>query len=277
MAGLWLAGCGGDASGPPVDAPVGVPVWNGQPMQPVGAQDAEPEAQVLMVRLRLIPVEVPFGTVSQSERLWSYLDEEVVGPESAAVLARNGLRVGRGRVDSWLPVSRLLREMTGQAVGGSYSLAQPGRGVPITLKQRQDGQEIFTFNRRGELEGRSYPPGDNVLMVACHLNPDDLSSVLLHAVPLVRSRREVPRYVRTPGGPMFQSEPQLFSLEALEFKVPVPNGRFLVIGPGARVEREGAPGRQFLMQTRDGLRYETLVVIVPEIYAAPARAGATSR
>lgn len=222
----------------------------------------------LIVRLQLVPVEVPIGTISKSERLWSYLDEEIVGPEAASALNRNGLRVGRGRMENWEPFSKLLRDMTGKTVERASSAAFPSRPTPILLKEHQPIQTIFTFNSRGELKGFDYPPGDDILMLTCHLNDDDPSGVLVQAVPLVRSTAHQNVYVKTESGNYtIEQQPVLFPLEALEFKAPVPQGYYLVIGPGTLVSRPTSPGAQFLVKDKQGLRYETLLVIVPEVLA----------
>lgn len=280
-AALAVGGCAAPAVEPiPLDEPAaGTPLYNGRPMMPVDAGHALPPDQfALMVRLRLIPVEVPLGTVSRSERLWSYLDEEIAGVQTGLALNRNGLRVGRGRLDEWAPFGRLLREMTGKAVERTNVLAGPGKPVPITLRKGLDVQRIFVFNERGELSGQDFPPGDNLLMMACHLSGEDPSNVLVQVSPVVRTSRSHPQYVETDAGYRFESRPATLPLEGLEFLAEVPRGYFLVIGPGPMISRESSPGHQFLVKTKEGLRFETLLVAIPEVFAlrqspAPADDG----
>lgn len=258
---------------PPVVEPTVVrPVVEERVLEPVTDDTPRPPGDyVLIVRVKLMHVEVPAGTISASERLWSYLDEEIADPDMAATLNRNGFRVGRGRIADWDQLGRLLREMTGQTPQAVEAHTIPGQAVPVVLQERQDIQTIFTYNLRGELAGRDYPAGDNLLMVACRLNPDDPSTVLVHGVPLVRTTKRYPTY-RTRGGMVsFAREPQLVPLEGLEFRVNVPLGHYLAIGPGALSRRQTSAGHHFLVGARTGLPYEKMLVIVPEVFADPVR------
>lgn len=209
MLALPFAGC--KPASPPPAGPAAINP-GGPPTLMELVQDSNPrpaDRYRLIVRLRLIPVEVPIGTISNSERLWSYLDEEVPGVAAAMALNRNGFRVGRGNTSTWEPLAKLLRQMTGRAVNESTVLVPPGVATPIVLQPNQPEQKIFTFDSRGELIGRDYPPGHNVLMMACRVNEDEPTMVLIHAVPLVRctARRDTicqrRRAVRHPaqGGP----------------------------------------------------------------------------
>ena len=53
----------------------------------------------------------------------------------------------------------------------------------------------------------------------------------------------------------------------------MPAGGFLLIGPGRESQRLTSPGRQFLVGQRDGMEYETVLVIAPELFAAPRKAA----
>jgi len=140
--------------------------------------------------------------------------------------------------------------------------------MPVQLNTEMPTQTIFTFNDRGELRGRDYPPGDNVLMVTCRLNHDKPADVLIQAAPAVQVRPATRRVVRTPSGVAFSSEPITTPIESLEFIARVPEGHYLVIGPGAAARRSTSPAHQFLTSEKQGLRYESLLVLVPRVYVA---------
>ena len=259
----------GQESAPPISAEA-PPVVNGMNMERViGRSRGEADRLALTIRLSLFRVEVPFGKVSLSERLWRYLDEEVTDVATLSALQRNGFRVGRAKVDQWPPVARLLREMAGRALRRTDSLAWPGRPHPVVLKEHEGVRRIFTFSRAGTLHGMDCPSGDYVLMLSCHLNAEDPSEVLLQAVPLVRSSRAALRWERTDTGYERRHRPIATPIEALEFTVNVPRGHYIVVGPGVGVSRDTSPAGRFLITERRGLRYETLLVIVPEVFAAP--------
>ena len=255
------------AAAPPPD----VPYVNGNPMQPVSQVPRDPgRPYVMTVRLTIHRVELPLGTASRSERLWRYFDEEVVDPAVIAVLQRNGFRLGRARTDDWPAVSRVLEELAGAAPGISQALALPGRQQPLVLKEHLGFQRLFVLDRRGLLTGQDYPPGDNVLMMTCHINDQDPTEVIFQAVPVVVSRKKIQRWEHTEQGYRRQEQRVEVPIELLEFSVRAPKGTYLVIGPGADVLRDTSAGRSFLVSERGGLRYETLLVVVPEVFAAPA-------
>jgi len=265
----------GGAVGKPMELP-SAPLASGEPMRRVAdAQAAAPDRYTLVVQLNVFRVEVPFGLVSHSERLWRYLDEELHEVPVLARLHRNGFRVGRARTAEWDRVSELLRDMAGRSLIRTRRLAWPARPAPLTLREHQGHQRIFTFTDQGLLEGRDYEPGDNVLMLTCHLNANDPSEVLLQVAPVVRSRTRVRRWSRTEEGEYeLGNKPVQTPVGDLQFTVKVPKGHYIVIGPGQAAARTTSPGHRFLTAEVRAARLETLLVIVPEVFAAPAGAPA---
>lgn len=266
----WVGCIGGDT--PPLEltspfTDTGGPRVNGNPARLVANHTPEPGATYLyLIRLQIFPVTVPAGSVSGSERMWRYLDEEVGDVQTLATLNRNGFRIGRGKQDDWPAVAALLREMTGQTLARIDMTTRPGKVMPLQLNADMPTQRIFTFNARGELRGRDYAPGDNVLMITCRLNPDKPADVVIQAAPAVRVHSTVPRVVRTPTGVRYSHEPVTVSIDSLEFTARVPQGHYLVIGPGAASRRSTSAGHQFLTSQTEGLQYESLLVLVPQVW-----------
>jgi len=243
---------------------------NGVPMRQVlPRQPRQPDRCLLAIRLSLFHVKVPIGMVSHSENLWRHLDEEIVAPETLSTLHRNGFRIGRAKVEDWPAVAKMLREMAGQTLIQTDHPTWPGQSVTVVLKENQDVQRIFTFTDKGRLGGLDYPPGDNILMLTCQLNMDEPSEVIVQAVPLVRSIRRINRWEKTDNGYKLSRQPVIMPVEPLEFTAKLPQGHYLVIGPGMAAMRTTSPGGRFLVSKKDGLRYETLLVVVPEVFAAP--------
>jgi hypothetical protein len=272
---LWPAAKQGAPPAPtsrPAEALLGgpVPAVNDQQMQPVtGAEPRPPGRYLLAVRMSFFRVEVPYGLASNSERLWGYLDEEIADGGAMSALHRNGFRVGRAKTADWEPVGKLLREMAGRAMDRTECLTTPGRAEAVPLQEHRDRQRMFIFTNQGRLVGRDYPPGDNVLMLTCHLNDEDPSELILQVAPLVRSDKKVTRWEKTETGYQVVETVEESPIEPLEFTVKMARGTFIVIGPGAGVARETSPGCCFLIGEKAGLRYETLMVIVPEVFASP--------
>ena len=268
---LVFSGCN-EPEGP-LHPPGGPPVVGGVPLLPFHevAKDKDRRDFLLVVRINLITVQVPVGSVSNSEQLFSYLDEEPVGARVGSALARNGIRVGLGRKDAWKDIAGILQQLTGQPLNRTSLLARPGTPMPIVFKPRQKAQTIFTYRRDGSLFGRDYPPGDNVLMTTATMNYDEPSAVYMTAAPAIRSTRRRRGYIKRAGRYALTSEPIYYHLGDLGFRFKVPRGDFLLIGPAAEARRPSSPGYHFLIHKRQALEFETVVIIAPEVFAAPVR------
>jgi hypothetical protein len=266
-----LAGCPGGLSDP--NAPPGA---SGMPKMP-GREDADandptrPRRVKLVVTIRLTTVEVPVGTASGSEDVWSYLDEEPIRAVRSASLGRNGLRVGLGRSGNWPDLVRVLKRMTGRSPKQQLVASVPGDPLPIVLKERQQTQTIFTFHDDRTLSGRDFPPGDYVLAVVCTLDEDDASRILMTAMPQIRSTRRQASFAIGKAGPAMIMRPQVFNFPSLTFQLGIPAKGFLVIGPGANARNPTSVGHHYLVKKREGMEFETLLVLHPEVLAAPMK------
>ncbi len=225
----------------------------------------------LLVMLQMASFEVPLGAASASEQIWSYLDEESVDIERGVSLGRNGFRVGVGRKEDFPDLGRMLKQMTGQRYRESTATILTGRPVQIELKKMQTRQTVFTIYEDGTVTGMDYPAGGNLLTITCTLNEDDPSVIRITAVPQIRSAARKPRVVDNGGVLMIANRPTVYSFHPLTFQVSIPSGDFLVIGPNSASRRKWSPGRAFLLREKEGIPFETVQVLTPEVYAVPAR------
>ncbi len=256
----------------PLRPPLPPPIQDGVALNPLSRQgQGEIAGKVLAVRLRLIVVSLPIGSVSDSEQLWSYLNEEPAGAKIGPCLAYNGIRVGSAPESAWPDIAKLLRQLSGQTLRRSHVVAHPGSPLPIVLKARQGEQTIFTYRRERTLFGRDYPSGDNVLMVTAGIDWEKPSCVYLTVTPLIRTSHRRMRFVEQPVGYVLTAQPSYFPLKELDFQFKIPPGGFLLIGPGPEARRETSPGHHFLVRQRRGAKFETVLVIAPEVFAAPVR------
>lgn len=227
----------------------------------------------IIVRLRIITIEVPVGTASMSEEVWSYLDEESIEAGRAGTLGRNGFRIGRGHKNTLPDVAKILKRMTGKKLGETMLMAMPGSPVPFVLKRQPDARTVFTFHDDRTLSGADYPPGEYLLTMVCTLDEDDPSVVLITGVPQVRSRYHRPEAARKMGKMSITASPVLYTFRPLVYQVRAPSGDFIVIGPGVESRRANSPGHEFLVRDKAGMEFETLLVLVPEVFASPVRQG----
>jgi len=234
------------------------------------ASNASQEKQqryVMLVRLGLLTIEVPVGTASGSEQIWSYLNEEGIGAERSANLGRNGFRIGTGRRENWNDLARILKRMTGRGLRESTVIATPENPIPIVLKQEQPLQTIFTFHEDRTLSGADYPAGDNLLALSCTFDQDDPTNVLVTGMPQIRTTYRQPQIVEEFGRLLMIEKPVIYGFGSMTFQLRMTNKDFLVIGPGAQSRRPNSIGHHFLVRDREGMDFETVLVLTPEIVA----------
>jgi len=271
-----LFGCNPDLPGTGVPGRPKLPTTMPGSANPVGqagrpTSPIDPRQFKLVVTIRLATIEVPIGTASGSEEIWSYLDEEPITTARSVNLGRNGVRVGLGRRSAWPDLARVFKRMTGRAPTQSVLAAMPNDPFQIVLRQRQPEATIFTFRDDRTLRGQDYPVGDYMLTVACTLDEDDLSKVMFTAMPQVRSTAKSPRFVISALGPQLINQPKTYSFEDLTFQLMVPPKGFLVIGPGVNARNRSTVGHHFLTLKREGVEFETLLVLMPEVLVSPLR------
>jgi hypothetical protein len=240
-------------------------------LNPTTSPAGKPKGYRMVITMRLTTIEVPIGTASGSEEIWSYLDEEPVKAVRAVNLGRNGLRVGLGRKDGLGDLQRIFKRMTGQSPMQSMVATIPGDPLPIVMKEHQGEQTIFTYHNDRTLSGKDYPPGDYVLAVACTLDEDDPSKVLITATPQVRSTRRETHFIMDGGVPQMITESETLPFSEMTFQVMVPAKGFLVIGPGANSRNPTSVGYHFLVRKKEGVEFESMLVMIPEVLAAPMR------
>ena len=248
--------------------------------QTAPATDGPATAYVPMVCLHLITIHVPIGTVSDSEQLWSCLNEEAVELSRSASLGANGFRIGLAPRAGWGELAGLIKRMTGRKKNEYLLRTLPGSPLHIPLKLRQPIQTMFTFYNDRTLSGADYPPGDNLLTVLCTFDEDDPNRVLVTACPQVRSTRPARRIVRRRGGLAMVSKPAFFPLRPLTFRLAIRSRDLIVIGPAPAALRPDSVGHHFLTSTRDGMEFESLLILIPSIERARVKhvpAGAPLR
>ncbi|HUT59775.1 MAG TPA: hypothetical protein VNA25_18160, partial [Phycisphaerae bacterium] len=229
--------------------------------------------EALLVQIRMLSIEVPLGAASGSEDIWSYLDEESVRGSELANLAHNGFRVGVARRDSWRHLERIFIRLTGRRARGAVMSGLPGNPIQVVLKRRQPAQTIFTFYEDKTISGRDLPPGDNVLTILCALNAGEPNEVVVIGRPQVRATHQKTEIIDDRSGFLWVSRPKMYDFGPLAFQVSVPNDDLIVVGPGAAARRPTSVARHFLIKEKEGIRFETVLVLIPRVVRASARSA----
>lgn len=236
-----------------------------------GNAPSKPSQYFYVTTLRMAVVQVPTGMISGSEDLWSYVDEEPVAAGRSAVLGRNGLRIGVGRRGGWDDVLKVLRKMTGRSISETSIAGIPGAPQHIVLKEQQPAQAIFISNPDQTVSGSDYPAGDAVLSLACSLSEDDPNSMIITGLPQIRSTARRPQIVRDETGLRMLDLPTMYPFTPLAFQLTIQRNDFLVVGPGVESRRKSSLGHIFLARQKEGLEFETVLIILPEVAKIPER------
>ncbi len=236
----------------------------GQVLSPQGDEPL-PAGAKPFTRIRIAFVELPAGMASNSEDIWSYLDEEPIQAARSASFGRNGFRIGRGSAESLPQLMQALRRLTGREVSYKTIVALPGSPTAITVRQGQPGATLFLVNPDRTISGADYPPGDSLLRLEGSINPENMSAVLLTGLPQIRSAVAGMRVVQAADGPKLEAQKELFSFEQLRFQLFVPNEGFLVIGPGVMAHQPTSLGHYFFIAEREGIAFEMVLIVIPEV------------
>jgi hypothetical protein len=238
----------------------------GRGILPQSGDPNDPNVQhVLLIQLGVGVIEAPVGTISGSEELWSYLDEEPVRSLGAASLGRNGLRIGVGQEGTWPELARILKEMTGQAMSKKVSLFEPGAVVEVRLKEDQPAQTVFISYSDRTLSGLDLPAGHQVLAMTFTIDSDHRDRLLVTAVPQVRSVERRPRLIKEVDRYVIAEKPDIVTFLPLTFQISLKANSFIVVGPNAAARRPSSLGHSFFLHTKDGIEMEQVFVLTPEV------------
>ncbi|MFA6133424.1 MAG: hypothetical protein WC869_05350 [Phycisphaerae bacterium] len=224
-----------------------------------------------IVQVRVAIIELPLGTASGSEELWSYLDEEATAAVRTAGLGRNGFRVGVGRAADMNDLTKVFKRLTGRDVAFSVVTALPGQVTPVPVKRQEPEHTIFTFYGDRTVSGADYPPGDYMLNIACSINEDDPSRVVLTVMPNIRSTAMETRFASEDGQMGIRTTRETFNFEPVQFQVILPVKDLVIVGPGGEAQRSDSIAHHFLLKQRDGITFESVIVMIPEVLTVPIK------
>ncbi|MFQ6048318.1 MAG: hypothetical protein ACE5K7_03025 [Phycisphaerae bacterium] len=219
----------------------------------------------LVIVLDVLKVELPFGAVSGSEKIWNHLDEEAIGSDQAALLRRNGFRVGVGQPGSWPPIEAILRASSPATMSRHSTTLRGAYPLSIQTDRAAHDATIFFYRPDGTLVGQSFRQARNILQVDCRVDLDHPDSVILQIRPEVRQQRRGLEWMTTALG--LQKLPRYEGrvISELTFGVRIGPGEFLLIGPGRQITQPALIGRQFMSHAGPQRRYETVYILTPRV------------
>lgn len=258
---LAVVGCTAPRGNQPT--PTGLDLTD-SPFTP-GGSGVQGTIESLSVTFDLLRLEFAVGAISGSTTLWNHVDEEAVGTERAALLRRNGLRVGLGLPDAW-PAVETIFQVTGPAVRTPWTVAIRGQ-QPLVIDDGQQprDQTIFHYGPDGRLIGKSVAGSRNVFRVDHMIDPANAKAVVLRVTPEIRQKDLGLRLRRTATGVMTLPAYEGEILNDLAFSLRVPEGCFLIIAAGDRSDQTSLVGRAFMTADTAKSRHEFVYIIRPTV------------
>ncbi|UCG33017.1 MAG: hypothetical protein JSU68_15310 [Phycisphaerales bacterium] len=280
-ASVWLIGCGASLSPESSDR---LP----EPRDDAGSLAGgrfeldDPGDQTSATRYYLgydvLRVEVPRGTVSQSETLWNHVDESVVAFAVTRRLRVNGFRIGLADPEAW-PAIKAALDSAGATQTARAGLAQDDL-LPFAIEVDPVSKDrtIFHYGRLGALKGSTYADSLTMLRIEHTLNPERLVEFNVRLVPEARSAHFQTALAATETGlreiPIYQGK--VFTELAVQMVTPK-NG-IIVVGPSGRAGRQSLIGTEFFCAKRNGIEFERVFFITPRLLVRKAgTAGSLAR
>lgn len=224
-------------------------------------KDPQPALDIVF-RVEVYQLTLPRGAVSQSAEFWSRLNEQVIDPASYDVLQRNGLRVGEAPFSDWAYFKSIIDQHPGKAAQ-AVSVAREQKNMQLEMKKDIPTQNIFHFNARNTLTGRTYEKCDNLVSISFEPTPRRPGSMRLTLAPVVRSERKRLEYsvLNDERAEVQYIHPEM--IYECNLRLDVPMESFIVVAASPEAVWPVSVGHAFLLTEGQSELLEQVLIIVP--------------
>ena len=258
--------------GPPAPRPPTMTMQRGRGSASMAALRASAAAQApVQMQLDLYQLVVPFGTVSRNEQFWKRVDEQAVDIATYDLLLKNGVRVGVAPVAEWGRFSDTMQEHPAQTKVNTL-VGASAKPVELPMRKELRWQNIFYFDRRSQLQGRTFERCENLMTMTVQSAPRKADTMRVAITPMVRGQRKMLEYSATNNelGEVAYVAPERFY--DLNLRVDIPPDHFLVVAPSEQATWPTSIGSSFFVTDGAAERMETVLLIVPTtVHFEPAR------
>jgi hypothetical protein len=222
---------------------------------------------IRQVSFDILKARVAQGGFSKSGKIWNHLDEEAIPANTAVYLLKNGLRVARGKLDSWRPIKALLEREKDIQSSPNSTPKNNAAALTINLGSQPRDQTLFMIRPDGYLAGATYPKSTNQLRIEYGFSLTDPKSVLVRVMPEIKMPYTNPKYEAGSAGlvevPSYQPTR---ILHELAFQMELGPDEFFVIGPAGNVNNNHLAGALLLCEQIKGKMYESIYFITPKVH-----------
>jgi len=216
---------------------------------------------IVQMHFDVLRVELPCDRVHHSAKAWNYVDELRCDPTRAALLRRNGLRLGVASAHNWPALRALFDACQARVLRASHAVQ---RGLPfaVELDAIEEDETIFLVTADNRVSGRTFDRGRKHLHLEYTVNAEDGSTTLV-ILPEIHRLSRSPHWQRRNDGFERVSEYEGQVYQELACRVTVGADEFLVIGPDSSPASGLSVGQRFLTRDLEGRRHETILCVTP--------------
>lgn len=237
------------------------------------ANAAPPSDQVLHVihfQFDVLRIDILDDPTGHGRKLWNHADELRVDPAQAALLARNGVRMGVAPRGAWPALQTII-----DAVHPKLTRAAPvlAAGAPLTIELAdiKNPEPLFRYNQHAALVGGTVEKGRKAVQIAYQWDPRRASQTELVVSFVIARGQAGQTWDVLTGQPVSESDRTVF--DELTCVLVLQEDEFLVMGAGADVANPFLVGPRFFSGEGSGRRRETLLLVTPR----PVRSAVESR
>ncbi|UCD29624.1 MAG: hypothetical protein JSV03_03850 [Planctomycetota bacterium] len=241
----------------------------------IGTQDHKSNQSTLSQQETVIVRQISFdilrarvakGIFSESGKIWNHLDEEALPADTAFYLQRNGLRVARGKLDSWRPIKALLEQEKNVESSAKETPLTTGASFTLELDPRPRDQTLFIVRRNGHLAGADYADSVNLLRIEYGFSVDNKDLLVVRMMPQIKLPYTASRFDVGPNGLVqYPSHQPTKVLRELAFEMELGPDEFFVIGPSNSAHHGHLAGSLLLCEEIEGSKYESMYFITPQV------------
>lgn len=217
------------------------------------------------IEFQVLRVRAGKGAFSESGKIWNALDEEAFAATTRALLRKNGLRLGVGKLASWPQIKAIL-DAEEVEISTNQQIVRNGLPLTVEIDPQMRDQTLFLFREDGTMAGRTYASSRMVLRIEYFIPLTDADAVVIDVMPEIVLPFSRPRPTLGPGG-WVQEEIQQTTrpLRELASRAQMAPETFLAIGPSGTSHQGHLAGSLLLCEEIDGQVFESMYFITPRV------------
>jgi len=225
--------------------------------------------RVVDIAFDVLRIEWPIESQRESRKIWNHADEIQLGSEKAALLSRNGLRIGAVSAESWPAIQAILEACRADT---RREQLYPQRGEPLLLQLSEitSPESMFLHGADRRLVGKTFSEGRKLMVFDYALRPELGGSTDLGVQFEIRHDRGEMTWEAHAGSLRQAPAIDRHVFAELSTAWSLRKGESLLIGPSPDATNEYLVGNRFLLGEHGGQRTETLYCVSPVAYQSPS-------